>query len=285
MNNTTTGSIIRNVYVSTRVRDPPKYMSSAAVARGETPLTTPSDSTFVVDMPVVLSKVYAVRVRNFKYTPEPIINNYNMRFGFVANGGAVTGTIQLDKGDYNQNIADLLDGINTYLNAYDVAFTLDPVSQLVQLTFSGSFITDYFEIAYCPILQMLGFENGVHLYRSSSPPPPETTTGTMIGYNTVAIASIPYKIINDTDLVLKIADVEAISSTDIVYNRATAVLMSSRSPNGVAHHLQDTPYPLLQVQHRLKQLRVTILNSDGNPYDFNSEDASFMIEFHCYTTI
>jgi hypothetical protein len=267
-NHTHGGGVVRNIYISTRMRDTSKY---------------PSASEFVMDLPVALKQVHSVRVKNFKYTPEPLINNNNNTLTFTANGGTSSGTIAIAKGDYNQDVMSLLAALNSQLNSYDIAFMVDPVTDLVQMTFSGtSYTSDYFRIPLCPILQLLGFTTGIHLYRSAYPPSQQMLMGSMTAFNTRAIATNLPTTANDTDLILRITDVEAIYSIDNVCNRATAIIMSNRSPNGVSYILQETLYPLLQVQSRIQQLRVAIVNSDGNPYDLFDHDASFIIEFHCY---
>lgn len=258
-------SIIRNIYVSTKHRDVEKY---------------PSPSKFTLDLPIIINKVHGVLIENYKYTAEPLINNNNREFTFTANSGTVSGTIRLDKGDYNQSIIDLLAEINTELNPYDVHFTLNTTTKLVEFTFSGAFITNYFAIPSCKLLKLLGYENGICLYRTGSAP--GTLPANTTGYDTIAAATNSYRIVNDTDMIIKIKDIEAILSTDIICNRASSILLSSRSPYKVVEKCPPICYPLLQVQHRIQQLRVEILNSEGDPYDLQDEDASFIIQFHCY---
>jgi hypothetical protein len=233
-------------------------------------------------MPIVLKNVHAIRVRNFKYTPEPVINNNNNTFQYTFSNSTTSGqgSITLLKGDYNQDIGSLMNAANAYLNQYDVQFTLDAPTNLVQLVFSQPSGTQMFEIPYCGLLKLFGYQSGIALYRAGTALPPITAAYTP--YAGTAPATALYKAVNDTDLILRINSIEAIFSTDSVCHRATAVLMSNRSINGFAYYQQELPYPLLQVQHRVQQLRVSILNSDGDPYDLYDEDASFMIEFHTY---
>lgn len=257
--------IVRNVFVSTKHRDTVRF---------------PSPAQFTLDMPIVIHKVFGVMVLNYKFVAERLINNNNNEFAFTANGGSLFGTLSIDKGDYNQSISDLLAEINEQLNAYDVQFTLEPVTQRVQLTFTGTFVTDYFAIDKCKLLDLLGFENGICLYRAGSAPSPLPFA--TIGYETVAVATNPYRVVANTDMILRITDVEAVLSSDRTSNRATAVLVSTRNSEKVTERMPKLGYfPLLQEQHRLQQLRVEILNSDGDPYDIDDEGASFMIEFHC----
>jgi hypothetical protein len=229
----------------------------------------------------VLKQVHAIKVKSFKFTPEPLVNSHNQTFTYSANGGATSGTITLPKGDYDQSLIEVITMINSYLNAFDVAFTIDPVTGLVNFTFSGPFATSYFEIPYCGILQMLGFTSGIHLYKTGYAPPLTSLAMTTQAFQNTAIAVNPAVVVNNTDLILRIADVEAIHSIDSVCNRASAILMSNRTPNGVAYLDDKDPYPLLQIQSRISVLRVQILNSNGDLYDLNNNDATFLIEFHC----
>ena len=159
-----------------------------------------------------------------------------------------------------------------------MAFTLNNANK-VSFTFTGGYVSEYFAIPSCKLLTLLGYSNGICLYRTGSAPSP-LPSGTF-GYETVAVATNAYRVVRDTDMVLRITDIEAVLSTDAVCHRATAVLLSSRSPQNFVEHM-PTQLPLLQIQHRLQQLRIQILNTDGDLYDLGEEDASFLIEFYCY---
>lgn len=257
-------SIIRNMFVSTSHRDIVKY---------------PSASDFTVDIPLLVKNVFAVVVRNFKYTPEKVINNHNNTFSFTANSGAATGQLKIENGDYNNSIDDILFALNTILAPYDVQFQIDGATQKVEFTFAGTFVTDYFAIPACKLLTLLGFPSGICLYRTGSAPSP--LPANTDGYDTAALATNMYYTYNNTDLILRITDVEAILSSHGPSNRATAVILSSRVPNSVVENTPVNPFPLLQIQQRIQQLRIKILNSDGDLYDLNDEPASFIIEFHC----
>lgn len=257
-------SIVRNFFVSTSHREVSRY---------------PSASDFTVEIPIMVKNVHAVSVRNFKYTPEKLINNNNSTFTFIANTGSVSGELRMEKGDYNNDIDDFIFALNSILAPYDVQFSIDPTTQKVQFTFAGSYVTDFFAIPACKILTILGFPSGICLYRTGSAPAslPSNTTG----YDTVALATSMPRVYNNTDLILRITDVEAIMSSHIASNRATAIIMSSRVPNSIVESTPYNPLPLLQIQHRIQQLRIKIVNSDGDLYDLGDEDASFLIEFHC----
>lgn len=256
---------IKNIFVSTKHRDRTKY---------------PSAADFVVDIPVV-KQVTAVSVKNFKYTPEKLVNNNNNQVAFQLSrsGVTITGVVYIPLGDYNGSITDLIAAINDQLDAYDVQFAVDAVSQRIQFTFAGPYVTEYFSIANCRLLNLLGYASGICLYRTGQAPSPLPSNTD--GYDTIAIATSKYKTHNDTDLILRIADLEAILSSNSVCDRATAIIMSSRDQYSVVENTQYHILPLLQIQHRLQQLRVQIYNSDGDFYDLDDEDASFMLEFHC----
>lgn len=255
-----------NVFLSTRHRDINLY---------------PSPSSFTIDLPATLNNVYGVRIRNYKYVAETLINNNTNTFSFSANGGSVSGTITLNKGDYGQNITTLLTEINNNLLTYGVAFTIDSASGNVQFGFSSAYVTDYFTISPCRLLNILGFPTGIWLYRAGNAPSITIIPIQVSAFNTTALATNTYKDSNYTDMIIKIVDLEAIQSFDSVCNRATAILMSSRTPQNVLTKNTNQMFKLLQQQHRLQRLRINILNSDGDPYDLNEEDASFMFEFYC----
>ena len=260
-------SLVHNVYLSTGHRDTVKY---------------PSASSFTIDLPQPMTNIHSIRVRSYKFNPECVINANNQNMAITANSGQLIGNVQIPVGDYNQSITDIIGVINTYLGAYDVAFAIDPTTQLVQLTFSGPFVTDYFAIAYCPLLKLLGFNNGIYMYRPASSP--GSIPSTSLAYNNVACALRPYTTVNDTDMVLRIIGLEAISSVEPTSNRATAILVSTRTPltTSMGFLQQELPYPLLQVQHRIQTLRISIWNNNGYLYDLSQSDASFILEFHCH---
>lgn len=254
----------RTVFVSTRQRDATRF---------------PSAARFDIDLPTTIKYVYGVRVRNYRYTPEPLINLNNRAFGISANAGATTATLTLDTGDYGNDINTLVTAVNALLNTYNVQFTVSETTQRVTLGFTGAFVTSYINIAYCRLLQILGYTTGITLYRTGQAPSPIPSGFT--GYNTTAPAPAAYTEINDSDLVLRLTDLEAIVSSDAVTDRATAILMSSRDAKTVVEGCNDY-YTLSQVQSRIQKLRVSMLNANGDLYDLGSAPAVFMIEFYCY---
>jgi hypothetical protein len=238
--------LVRTVFLSVSHRDATVY---------------PSASDFVIDLPSTITKVHGVAIRNFKYTPEQLINSKNNTLSFSVNGGE-SKSVALSKGDYNQNITELLTEINTLLSTESVEFTVVTVedSQKIKVSFTGA---TTITIPSSKLLKLLGFQTGILLHKDET-----------------ALATASYKIVNDTDLVLKITDIEAMLSVNAVCNRATAILLSSRSSKSVVEQIQYQYSPLLQVQHRVQKLRVKILNSSGDLYDLG-EDASFAIDFYC----
>lgn len=259
---------IRNVYLSTDQRDTSMY---------------PSASDFTVDLPVTLKQVYGISIRNYKFTPESLINSNNstVSFGGLTDSTVLNGTISIPPGDYSQDINALIAAVNNELSSYQVQFTL--VNGNVVFGFSGSYINKYFYIPYCKLLSILGYTNGVCIYRTEELP--ENLPQTVIPSESTGAAATSAQVINNTDLILRINGVETIISANSSANRATAVLMATRSPNATLENIQKSMYPLLQVQSRIQRLQVQLLNVDGEFYDFNNDPASFILEFHHFADV
>lgn len=259
--------IVKNVYFSTNQRDATRY---------------PSASSFTLDLPDTIKKVAAVRVRNFKYTPESLVNANNRSVTVIV--GSAAHTVTIPQGDYGQSIATFLTTVNGLLATYGIVFTVDANTNLTTLGFTTvSGASRVVQILYCGLLKILGFTTGVCVY--TGPAPAKSSLGpNVIFTGSSTVGSLPCAVINNTDLVLRITGLEAISSVDNTCDRATAVLMSTRVPLGTVYNLQEKPLPLLQVQHRLQVLRVQILNTVGDPYDLTTGGgASFLLELHCLT--
>jgi len=259
--------VTRNVYLSTSHRDTTAF---------------PSASTFSIFLPMTIKNVFGVRVRCYKYTPEPLINSNNNTIPYTSSAGS--GNIVIDRGDYSQDLTTLMTALNQKFNAIGVQFTFDPVTQLAQFSFISSTSTNYVSIPPCRLLQQLGYPVGMGVYLYKSGHAPSNLAQNYNGYLNVATSTIAASAVNNTDLVLSITNLEAISSFDSVSNRATAVLMSNRTPNSVNINNDCDMYPLLQTQARIQQLRVNIYDSNGDLYDLGTDNASFMIEFYCYET-
>jgi hypothetical protein len=259
-------TIVKCVFVSSSQRDLSLY---------------PTPSEFAIDLPNTINNIHSVAIRNFKFTPEALINYRNQTFSYTANSGVLTGNITVPVGDYTQNITTLLTEINNLLTTLQVRFTYNATLERIQFGFNGSFITNYIYIQNCEILNLLGFTNGIFLHRSSYTPTLSQSSVLYDQYNTNATAQNFITIINDTTMVLKIQDLETIHSADNATNRCTAILFSSRSSLSVAENTVHKPLPLLQKQSRIQRLRFNILNTRGLQYDLKYEGADFLIEFHC----
>lgn len=253
----------RNVFLSTAHRDTSIF---------------PSASTFTVFLPATLNNIFGVRVRTYKYTPEPLINANSKSIPYLSSSGA--GTLTLATGDHNQSLPSLISAVNTLLSSHNVRFVINSAG-FASLEFIGT-SSNFFVIYKCRLLQLLGFTNGIWLYRTGHAPGSTSVPVNATTYETQAIGTVLPTAVNNTDLILQITNLEAILSSDGVCNRATAILVSSRTPAAVSQTCEDGVNYLLQVQHRLQQLRVSILDSNGDPYDFGTDNASFMLEFYCY---
>ena len=254
----------RTVLVSSRHRDVARF---------------PLAARFDIDIPTTIKYAYGIRVRNYRYTPEKLINANNKTFSVAVNAGATNATLTLNPGDYSNTIDTLVTAVNGLLSAYGVQFSVDKATLRATLSISGGFVTSYINIPFCGLLSLLGYTTGITLYRTGLAPSPIPSGYT--GYNMTALAPTAYSEVNDSDLVLRITDLEAIVSPDSVTNRATAVLMSSRDPGAAVEGCNDY-YTLSQVQSRIQKLRVSMLNANGDPYDLGTVPAVFMIEFYCY---
>ena len=257
-------TICRNVYVSSRQRNTSLF---------------PSAARFDIDLPVTIKYVHGVNVRNYKFSPEMLVNGNNQTFAINVDG-TTPATVRLAKGDYSNDITTLLTALNTAFTTYQITFSVNTTTNKVQLTFSGAYVTNYILIPYNSLLAALGYTTGICLYRTGNAPSPIPTGYT--GYDTTAAAPNAYEIVNDGDLVLRIVDLEALYAADSVSNRATAVLPATREVRGMVASCPDTYYELNQVQARLQKLRISVFNTAGAAYDIDSSGLSFIIEFHCF---
>lgn len=261
-------TVCRNVYVSSRQRDKTLF---------------PNPYRFDIDLPATIKYVHGVNIRNYKYFPELLVNANNQTFS-VNEDGTSTVTVTIAKGDYGLDITTLLTALgNAFTTALGSTFTFSVVSgtQTVRIALGGGgTVVNYVLIPYNSLLGLLGFTTGICLYRTGSAPVPIPAGYT--GYDTNATATINYTLASDTDLIVRITDLEAVLAPDSAANRATAVLLSTRATKGVVNTCVDTYYELLQVQARLQKLRVSLVNTLGQNYDLDGSDASFVIEFHCY---
>ena len=260
-------TVCRNVYVSSRQRDKTLF---------------PNPYRFDIDLPATIKYVHGVSVRNYKYFPEYLVNANNQTFS-VNRDGSSTITVTIAKGDYGLDISTLLTALgNAFTTALGSTFTFSVVSgtQTVRIVLSaGGSVVNYVLIPYNSLLGLLGFTTGLCIHRGT---PPSPLPAGYTAYNLTATAGINYTLASDTDLIVRITDLEAVLAPDSAANRATAVLLSTRATKGVVSSCVDTYYELLQVQARLQKLRVSLVNTAGQNYDLDGSDASFVIEFHCY---
>jgi hypothetical protein len=253
---------VKTFYISSKLRDTSKY---------------PSGSDFTYSLPVTLTNVVGIAIRDYKFSPETLINNNNRQLRVYIDDGSTDVTVQLATGNYNNTVSDVLTALNTLLLPYQVAFTLNVVTNRVEFAFTNTFVTDYIYLAPCGLLKILGFPSGILLYRTTIPV--NYPSGVSL-FLTTAVAPNVYDVHMLSDMVVRIADLETISSPDAVTNRATAVLFNSQ-PNYVTKQCLDHYIPLMQTQSRVQSLRIKLMNVEGDPYDTVYNDAAFLLEVFC----
>ena len=242
--------IVISVYFSSEDRDIDKY---------------PSPANFTLDLPDTLTQIHGISISHFKFVPEKLINNINNSFTFTAVGNStVTGKIVISIGNYNTEISELLAAINLELLPYNVHFTVDnTTNKVVGIIQNGAFGTTSFTIKQCRILQILGFgKNSLTLTNESS-------------------GIIRPNMINDTSLILRIKEINTISSPNEYAHRSSAVLFCSSCKDTKIEQTSKDYAELSQVQYRLQRLNVNIINTYGDSYDLTEYDASFIIHFYC----
>ena len=252
--------IVRSFLVDTSKRDPVRY---------------PSSSDFTYELPVTLTNVVGIAIRDYKYFPETLINNNNRAITVIIDG--TTRTVTIANGAYSSNINTLITELNSAFASHNIGFSVNG-SNMVVISFTGSAIGSYLTIPPSPILRILGFPQGIVLYRSANAP--ATFPTGYAKYANSGVASSPYDVWTVSDIVLRITDVETIMSNDPVTNRCTSVLFTEQT-NQVSSQKLDHYTPLLQMQHRLQSLRIKLLNTDGDLYDTVYNPALFLIEFYC----
>lgn len=258
-------TIVRTFVVATERRDKNLY---------------PHPSDFTYQLPVTLTNVVGVGIRDFKFGNESLINQNNKSIRIYGDGDLIDGTLQLTPGDYNNDINALLSHVNTLFAPYGVQFSINNATQKVQFTFTGAQVTNYIVVEYGPLLRILGYTSGILLYRTT--PPNLSGTGFQ-AYLTTADATNAYDTYNNkSEMVVRITDVEALLSNDPVTNRCAAILFNSTDGNNkTIKQCQDQYTPLLQAQARLQALRIKLLNMDGDLYDTINNEAVLIIEFYC----
>lgn len=257
--------IVRSFVVATERRDKNLY---------------PHPSDFTYQLPVTLTNVVGVAIRDFKFGNETLINQTNKTLTIFGDGGAINSTLQLAVGDYGNDIATLLTYVNGLLASYGVSFAIDNVTQKVKFSFSGPTVTNYIYIQACPLLRILGYDSGILIYRTT--PPSLSVTNLTMAQTSIG-ATNPYDTYNNkSEMVVRITDVEALLSNDSVTNRCTAILFNTTDTQGrTIRQCQDRFTPLLQTQARLQALRIKLLNMDGDLFDTINNETVLVIEFYC----
>ena len=257
--------IVRSFVISTEHRDKTLY---------------PNPSDFTYQLPVTLTNVQGVAVRGFKFGNETLVNQNNKTLTIYGDNGVIDGTIDVPTGDYSNDINSLLAAINTLLAPYQVQFSLDTNTQLVQLTFTGNTVSSYIGIQYNGLLKLLGYDTSIVLYRTSAPSQSQITNATM--YQTTAGAANAYDTYKTKSvMVVRITDIEALLSNDTTTNRATAVLFNTADAIGSSVQQCQCGMPLLQIQARLQALRIRLLNMDGDFFDTVNNEAVIVLDLYC----
>lgn len=256
-------NIVRTFLVSSDQRDKTKY---------------PHPSEFSYELPITISNVVGMSVRDFQFKRETLVNENNRYLSIYADDGAVDGTVTLTSGDFDFNLTTLLAEVNDKIRPYDIQFSLDENVNRIVLTFSGNFVDSYITIQPNSILRALGFSSGICLYRTT---PPVNLASNITAFQTSAVADKAYDIWISSNLVMRITDVECIMSNDSTTNRSSAILFTDISNTYTVMQNADYYYPLLQIQHRLKTLRFKLLNMEGDLYDTVNHGAVFLLDFYC----
>lgn len=267
MNNKPANYDIRTFVVATSKRDKTRY---------------PNPSNFVYDLPMQLTGVFGVAIRDYQFGAETLINENNRRIQVFGDDGTSTvqETIVIAEGNYGNSLTDLITALNTAFDSWNVEFTLDTGSGRVRLDLdNGATTPSYLAIPWCPLLRILGFETGVCVYRDTDPG--ALAVGNSIArYELSVIASQPFDTWNLSEMVVRIEELEALLSNDMVTNRCTAILFNSAS-GCTLKQSQDRYIPLLQKQNRLQRLHIRLLNMEGDFYDTVNNEAVFILEIYC----
>lgn len=239
----------------------------------------PNPSQFDYELPITLTDVEGISIRDYKFRKETIINNNNKQVKLYGDNGSINKTIVLTTGDYSNDITQLLTYLNTTFNPEGIEFSLDTTQNYVTIGFHQNKISSFIIIQSNPLLESLGFsENGVCIYRTTKP---TGQSDALTYYNTTATTTIPYDVWNTSNMVVRIKDVEAISAPNSVADRAAAVLFSCGDSSTTVKQCLDHYIPLLQPQSRLQKLRIQLLNMNGDLYDTLHSEVVFLIRFYC----
>lgn len=253
----------RTFVVATGKRDKVKY---------------PNPSDFVYELPIVLSGVYSVGIRDYSFGKETLINEVSRLLPLSWPGGSAT--LQVALGDHSNSITTLLTAINAAIDTagYNIEFALNTALDRVVFRFkaTGTLPGSPITIAPCALLRILGFT-------STSIGLPSASIAIYsggVGGPATATAPEVYDVFNLGEMVIRIAEMEALLSNDPITNRSTAILFSCDSGNTLKQG-QDRQIQLLQKQNRLQRLHIRLLNMEGDYYDTVNNEAIFILEVLC----
>jgi hypothetical protein len=242
----------------------------------------PNPSEFDYELPITLTDIEGISIRDYKFRKETIINNNNNQLQVYGDNGTINYTFVLNTGDYSNDITQLITYLNNTINQSGniLTFGLDATRNYITVTLIGTaLVSSYVIIRASPILACLGLsKDGICLYRTTKPAGQDPRlTYYLIG----TTSTIPYDVWNTSNMVIRIKDVEAISAPNSVADRATAVLFSCGDTSTTIKQCLDHYIPLLQPQSRLQKLRIKLLNMNGDLYDTLHSEVVFLIRFHC----
>lgn len=271
------GMTVRSFFISSDLRNPK---------------IDPNPSDFHYELPVTLTNVEGVSIRDYKFRKETLVNrgNRNIKIWGRKSNSSFSATVVLAVRDYS-DISALVTNINTgfvsALSSSGITVTFnssanDATTKLLTVNMTGTSSGDYIIIDKSSLMESMGFPgSGFCLYNTT------IAAGTlpvdMPAFNiaTGPVTALgPYDLSNTSDMILRINDIESVLCEHPVINRATAVLFSAAdSANTSSKQCLDHFMPLLQPQGRVQRLRIRLLNLDGELYDTTT--ASFLVRFYC----
>lgn len=255
----------------------------------------PNPSDFHYELPVTLTNVEGVSIRDYKFRKETLVNRNNRSINIWGKKSNVSfnATVVLTVRDYT-DISTLIGNINTAFTSalattpasgVSVTFnytTNDATTKLLTVNMTGTTSGDYLIIDSSSVMESMGFPSSSFcLYNTAIADNtlPVDTPAFNIASGPVSALG-PYDLTNTSDMIVRINDIEAVLCEHPVINRATAVLFSAAdSSTTSSKQCLDHYMPLLQPQGRVQRLRIRLLNIDGDLYDTTT--ASFLVRFYC----
>ena len=264
---------LRTFVIATGKRDTVKY---------------PHPSKFAYDLPLTISHVFGVSIRDYQFGSEPLINENNRGIAIsgVVGGVPFSKTITLAVGAYGNVIGTLVTAINAAMTSESVPAVFSVVSDRVRLALGGGTSSgDYILLSGTnSLLRILGFRGTVLVYNTTAPAGVTAAfTGTLAGGGVTATSR--YDVNNLSEMVVRIDELEALLSNDAVTNRSTSILFNGNSANYTVRQAQDHYIPLLQKQQRIQRLHIELLNMEGDLYDTVNNEAVFILEVYCETNL